>query len=308
MIGGRSLVRLGLLALVGILVALPVRVGAEEAKGLSPEQVDSVREIIRDYLLENPEIIFEAIDALREKQRLAQEELVRQTLAARHDELYNDADAPVAGNPEGDVTVVEFFDYKCPYCKRVAKALLDTVEEDGGIRLVFKEFPILGPVSVYAARAALAARNQDKYLDFHTAMMQARVELTESVVMRLATAVGLDPEKLERDMAAPELDAILARNHGLAQDLFIDGTPTFVIGDRVVPGAIKMATFKILVATARDAETDIPQQREKRPYTARWGLSVGPQAPLSTRRDMPDQGEARLAKEPPGESEDSSQF
>jgi protein-disulfide isomerase len=179
------------------------------------------------------------------------EERARAAVVERRDELLNDATAPVAGNPKGDVTIVEFFDYRCPYCKQVEPALEALLKEDRQLRIVYKELPILGKDSVYATRAALAARKQAKYDKFHTAMMAAKGQIDEKSILQVATASGLDIERLKSDMTASEIDDIIKRNYDLAQALDIHGTPAFIIGGELVPGAIDIATMKQKIAAAR---------------------------------------------------------
>ncbi len=157
----------------------------------------------------------------------------------------------MGGNPNGDVTLVEFFDYQCGYCKSVVDRVAGTVAKDKNVRWVFKEFPILGPVSVYASRAALAAHRQDKYQELHLAMMRSRGKLTEQKVLRFAAEAGLDVARLEADMKTPEIATLIERNMALAEALNVRGTPAFVIGDVVVPGAIDAATLNRLIAAAR---------------------------------------------------------
>ncbi len=231
----------------------PLTEVAADAAGdqeLTPAQIEAIQEVIRDYLVNNPEIIREAITKLRASQRTAARQARRQTVGAKRKELLNDPGSPVAGNPDSDVTVVEFFDYRCPYCKGTAPDLKRLREEDD-IRFVYKEFPILGPQSVFAARAALAARGQGKYFAFHDALMEVKGGLDEAAVMEVAKGVGLDTERLRRDMTAPEIDAVLKRNFRLAQVLNVTGTPAFVIGDELVPGAVGLATLRAYVRQAR---------------------------------------------------------
>ena len=149
------------------------------------------------------------------------------------------------------MTLVEFFDYRCPYCKQVEPALEALLAEDRQLRLVYKEFPVLGPESTMAARAALAARKQDKYEVLHRVLINLKGQLDETAVFKAAASVGLDTERLKRDMAAPEIDAMLNKNSRLAEALDIRGTPGFVIGDEIVPGAISLAALRQLIAVAR---------------------------------------------------------
>jgi protein-disulfide isomerase len=157
----------------------------------------------------------------------------------------------VAGNASGDVTVVEFFDYACSHCKNIEPTVKQLLTEDRKIRLVYKEYPILGPASIVAARAALAARAQDKYLPFHDALMVLEEPLTEATIFRVANQIGLDVDRLKTDMAAPAIAEAIERNYALGQALGINGTPAFVIGDDVAPGAVPLARLKQFVTRAR---------------------------------------------------------
>ncbi len=220
---------------------------------LSPGQKRAVEEVVREYLRRNPEILLEAIAAVRAKSDAEQQTKVRKNLVSLRSELENDPASPVGGNPRGNVTIVEFFDYQCPYCKRVFPAVQKLLESDGNIRYVFKEFPILGPQSVVAARAALAVwkLDKDKYVSFHTALMQTKGRLSEQRILNIAAESGLDVERLRAAMADPGIGKALARNYELAKALDINGTPAFVIGDRVVPGAVDLETLTALVSQAR---------------------------------------------------------
>ena len=234
-----------------IVEAIAQRSPSEPMTSQPSAQLDDFEQRVRDYLLKNPEVLLEAMQVLQERQRAAEAEAVRNAIATRRDEILNDPAAPVGGNEAGDVTLVEFFDYNCPYCRRVAPTVARLEEADSGLRIVYKEYPILGPGSQFAARAALASREQGKYFPFHKAIMQADGNVAEETVMAIAREVGLDTEQLRADMQDPAIDAAIARNQQLAGALGIDGTPAFVIGDRVVPGAVDLATLQGLVARAR---------------------------------------------------------
>ena len=236
--------------LVG-LVAAPVGAQDDQASSFTPAEEEAIRQLVRDYLLANPEVLIEAAQAYRDRQQELQQQEARQTLVSRREELDRDPGSPVVGNPDGDVVVVEFFDYRCPYCVRVAEDLREAVEDDGNIRLVMKEFPILGPESVVAARMALAAEKQGKYEQLHFAFMTVSGKLTEDTAYKVAEKIGLDMDQLRRDMEAPEIDATLQRNYDLAQALQINGTPAFVIGDEIVRGAIDMRALRQIVGRTR---------------------------------------------------------
>lgn len=180
------------------------------------------------------------------RRQAAENSQLTAVISQRHDEIFNDPASPVGANPKGDAILVEFFDYNCPYCRR-AMPMLDTLEqEDKGLRLVFKEYPILGPGSVFAARAALASRNQGKYLAFHQALMTYDGRIIEASTLEIAADVGIDVERLKTDMRDPAIDAAIKRNA-----LRIGGTPSFVVGKEVVRGLVDEATMKLLIASAR---------------------------------------------------------
>jgi protein-disulfide isomerase len=244
--------------LLSILLAAVFAVGAgwldinaSTQRAVSEPELDEFEQRVRDYLLKNPEVIMEALQILQERQRAAEAENLKRTIAERSAEILNDPAAPVGGNPSGDITLVEFFDYNCPYCRRVAPTVTDLIEDDPNLRLVYKEFPILGPGSQFAARAALASRAQGKYLEFHETLMNAGQQVNEDSVIEIARAVELDVDRLAEDMEDPAIEAAIARNLELASALGITGTPSFVIGDRVVPGAVDRTTLEALITQAR---------------------------------------------------------
>lgn len=221
--------------------------------GLSQELDEArVRELVLKTIRENPEIVMEAVALLEKQQADAQAETQAEVLRSQRDLIERDPNAPVLGNPEGDVTVVEFFDYNCPYCRRVKPEVRALIEEDPNIRLVYREWPILGDGSVFAAKAALAARAQGKYEEFHWAMMAIKGRAQEATVLRVAEEVGLDLEQLKKDMEAPEVAEHIATSMRLTQALGFNGTPSFVVGDALVPGFVEKDQLSELVSTARD--------------------------------------------------------
>lgn len=225
----------------------------EAQNSFDANQTRDIEKIVRDYLLEYPEVIFEAVQIYQQRQKIAEEERRQEAIAAHAGLLRGAPGDPVLGAPEGDVVLVEFFDYRCPYCRKVADMVRRTVAEDGNIRLVMKEFPILGPQSVKASRAALAAHKQDpeKYEAFHLALMEAPGDMSDPQIRQIAREVGLDVAQLEEDMRDESLNQVIDRTHALAQALGVTGTPAFVIGDTLVPGAIDQATLKRLISQAR---------------------------------------------------------
>lgn len=243
------MIRLTLVALAAIFLWAPVQpAAAQEAMDKA-----AIEEIVRDYLLENPEIIVEAMERLQAKEREEQLARAKEAIAENSDALFNASYDPVAGNPDGDVTIVEFFDYHCGYCKRVMDTMLDVSEQDGNVRIVFKEFPILSTESGIAARAALASKNQGKYTEFHVAMMRASGRLTEPKIMAIAEDLGIDTDQLKKDMKNPLIEAQIAENYRLADALGIRGTPAFVIGEQLIPGAVGEDSLKASIAAARSS-------------------------------------------------------
>jgi len=221
------------------------------AAEIAPEQRQAIEGIIHDYLMQNPDVLIEALRAAEDKANRDADAKAAVVLKDRRGEVFDDPATPVGGNPQGDVTIVEFFDYRCPYCKQVQPALQTLIDQDPKLRFVYKEMPVLGAQSVTAAHAALAARLQGKYEAFHAAMMATKGQITDEVVYQVAGSVGLDVDRLKRDMAAPEIDRALKANLALANALDIRGTPGFIIGEHIVPGAIDLDALKNLVADAR---------------------------------------------------------
>ena len=217
-----------------------------EPPAASPSSADraAIEQIVHDYILAHPEIIPQAMEVLRDR-------MTSQAIDANRAAIFEDKDAPIAGNPKGDVAIVEFFDYTCGYCKMMSPALQKLLNEDKNLKIIYKEWPIRGSVAEFAAKAALASRAQDKYLAFHNALYAYQGQLSEDRVLAIAAEVGLDVKKLERDMAGREIAAMVERNRRLASELNFNGTPSFVINDKLLPGAMSYDTLKSQVAAAR---------------------------------------------------------
>jgi protein-disulfide isomerase len=223
------------------------------AKAFTDEQAKAIEGVVRDYLRRNPDVVVEALNEYRERKQAAERRTAEVSLVAARGDLERDAATPVAGNPDGDVTIVEFFDYQCGYCKRVLPTLQSLIQSDGNIRYVLKEYPILGPQSDTAARAALAVWRIEpaSYFKFHTALMSARGGLDEARLLDVAAGLGIDRKRLKKAMADPAVDEAIRRNHELGRSLGINGTPAFVVGNRIVPGAVDLDVLRDLVAEAR---------------------------------------------------------
>ena len=231
---------------------LPMTTSAQDksaASAVTPEQRKAFEGVIKDYLLKNPIIIREAIQALQAQEEAAKQAQAAAALKTHKDQLFYDKTSPVAGNPKGDITVVEFFDYNCGYCKRVTPTIKAVMEKDPNLRVVYKEFAILGPQSITAARAALAAQKQGKYKEFHEGLMMGQSD--ENSIAALTNLLGMDYSKLRKDMADPKIQQVLQKNYQLATTLGINGTPAFVIGERLVPGAIGEAALTQIIKEER---------------------------------------------------------
>lgn len=214
-----------------------------------------VEKIIREYILENPEIIEEALIELENRSQRAQEEARAETIQAEQDALLrSDADL-VLGNPDGDVTLVEFFDFNCGYCKRAFPDVQALLAEDAQLRVVLKDFPILGPGSVEAAKVALAVKRLGgaaSASDFHARLMDTQGQANAGRALALVEEMGLDRARVEIEMQSPEIEAVISSNLDLAQRLGLTGTPSFVIGDRIVVGAVGKEPLADAVRSARE--------------------------------------------------------
>lgn len=243
-----------------VLISAMILASVAVALGLAvmslPGREDVARQMgfdqkVRTYLLSNPELFAEMAQVLQKRSSAKRVAERNRTLKALRKIIRSPRGLPVQGNPEGDVTVVEFFDYRCPYCKRSLDVVRRLLSEDANVRIVFKEFPILGPESVYASRMAIASREQGKYLQMHDALMSHRGEFDRKSLLDIARGVGLDTDRLLADMEKPEVTALIKETRLIADRLAISGTPAFVIGDEVVPGYGDLVAMKTKVVTAR---------------------------------------------------------
>ena len=248
-------IRLMSAATFAVALSLAWNAQADEPKADPLEGIDrdALNQAIEDYILANPQVIVQSLKSMEERQRLAEEQHRKDIILARKDALNNDPASPVFGNPEGSITIVEFFDYRCGYCRRMVPTMQKLLEENGDLRWVMKEFPILGPESVYASRAAIAAQKQGKYQEFHMALMSDGVSVTNDNVDRIAALIGLNLDQMKADMQSDETETIIRQNHRLAQELGISGTPSFVLGDRFLPGAVPEGQLRDLIESERES-------------------------------------------------------
>ena len=218
----------------------------------TPAQRAEIVAIMRDALKHDPSILRDAVAALQADDTEHQQAESQAALATNRDALVTPAD-PVAGNPHGDVTIVEFFDTRCPYCRRMEPVMQTFLAQDHGVKLVYKDLPILGPASTLGSKALIAAQQQGGYDKLREAVMQLPPDTTPAMIQAAAEKLGLDSDRLSHDMDAPAVRQRIDANLKLARALDIEGTPALVIGDTMVPGAVDLAELKKAVATARQA-------------------------------------------------------
>lgn len=235
----------GVLACTGLLDRRTVM--AQEAGG-APKRPD-IENIVREYILRHPEVLLDSIRMYQERERASQQQKLKDAVKQHQADLTADPADAFAGDPASPVTMVEFFDYRCGYCRQVTPTIAKLLSGGSHVRIVFKEFPILGPESTLAAKASLAAHRQGGYLKFHEGLMASTEPITASGIGRLATKLGLDAPKLKADMESPEIAAILAKNMKLAQAIGVSSTPTFIIGTELIAGAMSEESFRSLIAT-----------------------------------------------------------
>lgn len=208
----------------------------------------AVEKIIHEYIMNNPTVIMDSVD---QYQRKTAREKSAEAIKSNTVYLFQDDDAPFLGKADGDVKIVEFFDYNCGYCKRVLPELQSLVDKDKNVKIVFKDFPILGPSSETSAKWALAAHKQKKYFPFHKIMMEHKGAISDELLQKAAKDAGLDVEKAKKDVESTDIMMQIEKNRALAGQLGISGTPAFVIGEDVIPGAIPVDEIQKLVEEAR---------------------------------------------------------
>ncbi len=223
--------------------------GGESSAVLSKGEIE---QIVREFILRHPEVLMESVRAYQERERAAAQQRSRDAVVAKRGELFEDAASPAAGEAGAGIAIVQFFDYNCGYCRRVTPTLTKLLEEHGNVRMIFRELPILGPESHTAARAALAAHKQGAYLRFHRALMDLQSPVTAPAVEETARKLGLDIARLKTDMDSMEVQAMLTDNQRLANAIGVQSTPSFVIGDELVSGALDLAGFQALLAKAKE--------------------------------------------------------
>jgi protein-disulfide isomerase len=240
-------------ALLAIVLAFPVV--SAGAQSFSSDQRGEIERIIKEYLLAHPELLQDVMNELEKRQTAAEAEKHRAAVKQHAATIFNSPRQVTLGNPQGDVTVVEFFDYNCSYCKRAMGDMLELMKNDGKLKFVLKEFPVLGEGSVQAAQVAAAVRMQDKtgkkYLEFHQKLLSGRGQADKTRALAVAKEIGLDVAKIEKDMAGDEVKATIEESFKLAEALGLNGTPSYVVGTDVVIGAVGANTLKEKINSAR---------------------------------------------------------
>lgn len=249
-----------LLKIVGLFLGLLVVIGLTSFSvfkdfGSDNGSIDKneVEKIIAQYIQNNPQAILDSVTKYQQRSVEEAEQKAQSNVLEKREDLENDPASPVAGNPKGDVVIVEFFDYSCGYCKKVMPTFVKLLEEDKNIKAVFKELPILGPNSELSARAAISVYMiaPDKYFEFHKKLMGSGRISGQGSINVLAKALGIDTKTLEEKMKSKEVESAIAKDKALASEIGIHGTPAFIIDGNLVPGAIDLDTFKTMVANAR---------------------------------------------------------
>ena len=233
---------------LGAFLALPAQ--AALAQALTEAQRAEVLDILRRALREDPSILREALAAVEAADQREQAEAATRALAANADALFRNPDDPVKGNPQGRITLVEFFDARCGYCKAMHPTMEEAIRRNGQLRVVLKDIPILGPNSVLASRALFAAQRQNRYTQLYDALMRGRDDTTEAVLRREAERLGMDWTRLRRDMDDPAVARRIEANLNLARALNIQGTPAMVVGSTIIPGAVGLQQLDAAIAAA----------------------------------------------------------
>jgi len=230
-------------------------VTAVSAQTFSQPQRGEIEKIVREYLLKHPELLQEVMTELEKKQQTAESEKARSAIKTHAEALFNSPRQVTLGNPQGDVTFVEFFDYNCGYCKRALNDMTALMSKDAKLKVVLKEFPVLGPSSLEAAQVAVAVRMQDKsgkkYMEFHQKMLTGRGQADKARALAVAKEIGLDMARMEKDLKSDEIAATLQESAKLAEALGLNGTPSYVIGNDVVIGAVGLAALGQKIEAAR---------------------------------------------------------
>jgi protein-disulfide isomerase len=246
--------RLSVLPALALSLALPAALPAQ-AQSFSADQREEIGHIVKDYLVAHPEVIQDVMAELEKRQQSAEAEKHRAAVVENKATIFSSPHQVVLGNPQGNVTMVEFFDYNCGFCKRALGDMLDLIKSDSNLKFVLKEFPVLGEGSVEAARVAVAARMQDttgkKYIEFHQKLLGSRGAADKMRALAVAKEVGFDMARIEKDMGSDEVKKTIEENMKLAEALGVNGTPSYVVGEEVVVGAVGIDALREKIGAER---------------------------------------------------------
>jgi len=246
--------RLSVLPALALSLALPAALPAQ-AQSFSADQREEIGHIVKDYLVAHPEVIQDVKAKLEKRQQSAEAEKHRAAVVENKATIFTSPHQVVLGNPQGNVTMVEFFDYNCGFCKRALGDMLDLIKSDSNLKFVLKEFPVLGEGSVEAARVAVAARMQDttgkKYIEFHQKLLGSRGAADKMRALAVAKEVGFDMARIEKDMGSDEVKKTIEENMKLAEALGVNGTPSYVVGEEVVVGAVGIDALREKIGAER---------------------------------------------------------
>lgn len=238
-----------LVVIATLLLTAPFALAADPA--FTPAQRQEIIDIMRDAMRKDPSILRDAVTALQQDENKKQQDSTGELIADLAPALTQNPADQIAGNPRGDVTVVEFYDVRCPFCRRMVSVMDELLKRDPNVRIVYKDLPVLGPASVVGSRALIAAQKQGGYLKLHALLMAANPSMDDATLQAAATKAGLDWAQLKRDMDAPDIKIRIDANLALSHQLDIQGTPAYVIGTRLLPGAVELAELQDAVAAAR---------------------------------------------------------
>ncbi len=242
-----------LLTIAACSAALCVTTTSAKAQSFTEDQKKELEVLFKEFLANHPQEILDSVDNYREEQERKTQQSAEENLKGYMD-FFKDNSLPMAGNPDGDVTVVEYFDYNCGYCHKAFDDIQKILEQDKNVRIIFQEMPILSPSSKLMSTYALAALKQDKYFEMHTALMDYRGSQSEQAYADLAQKIGLDMEKLKVDLKSPEIEAAISKAQEMARNLGIRGTPGFIIGEKIYPGYIGLQGMTAAINDAREAK------------------------------------------------------
>jgi protein-disulfide isomerase len=240
---------LRVLAIIGMFLS-GCSITGKETKSIAVPSQEPTDAAIERYIRSHPEVIVQSLQAMEAKREAEQKERQKAALATKQNELLHDPASPVSGNPKGEITLVEFYDYRCGYCKKAAQVVTELQKVDSRVRVVYKDFPILGEPSVLAAKAALASQAQGKHQAFHEALLASQGDMTKEKILKIAVGVGLNAKRLEADMTNPKWQAVIEKNRSLARELGLSGTPGFIVGNELVAGWLDLKGLKELIARA----------------------------------------------------------